>query len=141
MGISDVDVLFNVASKKHVVKTDKKGYESIALALTPNKYKITVSCEGKTVKNKITVKNVIKAKNLSKKKSKKIKYSASLKTSKGKAIVGKKIIFKIKGKTYKAKTNKKGIASVKLKNLKVGKYKITIQYLKFKLNRTLKVKK
>ncbi|WP_296858490.1 hypothetical protein, partial [uncultured Methanobrevibacter sp.] len=43
-------------------------------------------------------------------------------------------VFKFKGKTYKAKTNKKGIATIKIKKsviqkLKVGKkYKITITY-------------
>ena len=75
------------------------------------------------------------------KKAKKIKYSASLKTSKGKPISGKKITFKIKGKTYTAKTNKKGIATVKFKNLKVGKYNVTVKYLKSMVKTILQVKK
>ena len=49
-------------------------------------------------------------------------------------IKGKKITFRFKGKTYKAKTNKKGIAKVKIKKkvikkLKKGKtYKVKITY-------------
>ena len=73
--------------------------------------------------------------------NKKIKDYVSLKTSKGKAIAGKKVTFKIKGKTYTAKTNKKGIATVKFKNLKVGKYRITVKYLNSQVKTTLKVKK
>lgn len=51
-----------------------------------------------------------------------------------------KITFKIKSKTYSAKTNKKGVATVKFKNLKVGKYKITVKYLNSKVKATLKIK-
>ena len=130
-----------IASKKYSIKTDKNGYASKNFSLTPGKYTISISCEGKSVKNKITIKKVLKAKSVSKKKSKKIKYSASLKTSKGKAIAGKKITFKVSGKTYSAKTNKKGIATVKFKNLKVGKYKVTVKYLKSVVKTTLKVRR
>ena len=83
----------------------------------------------------------MKVKNKVAKKSKKIKFTATLKTSKGKVIKNKKITFKIKGKIYKAKTNKKGVATVKFKNLKVGKYKVTVKYLSYQVKKTLKVKK
>ena len=69
-----------------------------------------------------------------KKSANKFKYSASLKLSNGKPIVGKIINFKFKGKTYKAKTNKKGIAKITinkkvLSKLIVGKkYKINVTY-------------
>lgn len=140
-GVSGLDVVIKMASKAYHVKTDAKGYVSKTFSLTPGKYKVSLTCEGKKVNNKITIKKVLKAKNASKKKSKKIRYQASLKTSKGKPIVGKKIIFKIKGKKYSAKTNKKGIATVAFKNLKVGKYKITVKYLNSYVKTTLKVKK
>ena len=64
-----------------------------------------------------------------------------LKTSKGKAIVGKYITFKIKGNTYLAKTNKKGISTVYFKNIKLGKYSVIVKYLKSHLKTTLKVRK
>ena len=47
----------------------------------------------------------------------------------------------IKGKKYTAKTNKKGKATITLKNLKVGKYKITSTYLKCVFSNTIKIKK
>ena len=133
-------VIMKIAGKTYKVKTDKKGYASKKLSLLPGKYTVTTSYKASTVKNTIKVKNVLKVKSITKKKAKKIKYTAKLKTSAGKAISGKKLTFKIKGKTYSAKTNKKGIATVYFKNLKVGKYKITVKYLNFKAKITLKVK-
>ena len=124
-------VVMKISGKAYNVKTDKKGYASKTFSLIPGKYSITATYKGFSVKNTITVKNVLKAKSVTKKKAKKIKYSASLKTSKGKAISGKKITFKIKGKTYKAKTNKKGIATFKLKTpKKVGKFNVVASYKK-----------
>ena len=134
-------VVMKLAGKTYSVKTDKNGYASKTFTLLPGKYSITSSYKGFSVKNTIVIKNVLKVKSVTKKMAKKIKYSASLKTSKGKAISGKKITFKIKGKTYKAKTNKKGIATVSLKNLKVWKYKISVSYLKLTKRAILKVKK
>lgn len=134
-----VTMKFN--GKSYKVKTDKKGYASLTINSIPKKYTITTQYKGYKVSNKITVKQVIKAKNLSKKKAKKIKYTATLKTSKGKAIKGKKVTFKINKKTYSAKTNKKGVATVYLKNLKVGKYNILVKYGSSSVKKTVKIKK
>jgi len=71
---------------------------------------------------------------------------ATLKEGK-KALKNKKVTFKFKGKKYKAKTNKKGIAKVTvkksvLKKLKVGKkVKYQVTYLKDTVKRSVKVKK
>lgn len=130
-----------VAGKTYNVKTDSKGYASKAFALTPGKYKIITSYKGSAVKNTITVKKVLKATSKTVKKAKKIKYSASLKTSKGKAIKNKKVTFKVNGKTYSAKTNKNGVATVSFKNLKAGKYSVIVKYLSSQVKTTLKVKK
>ena len=81
-----------------------------------------------------------------KKSAKKLVLTAKL--TKGKTLIkGKKITFKFKGKTYKAKTNKKGVAKVSikksvLKKLKIGK-KVTYQatYLKDTVKKTAKVKR
>ena len=65
----------------------------------------------------------------------------------GKYLKGKKLKLKIKGKTLKAKTNKKGKATFKvkknvLKKLKVGKkYKYKVTYLKDTVTKKLTVKK
>ena len=83
---------------------------------------------------------MLTAKNVSKKKVKKVKFKAKLVTPKGKVAKGKKITFKFKNKKYKAKTNSKGIATIKL-TLKPGKYRIYSIYGKSKISNTIKIKK
>ena len=61
---------------------------------------------------------------------------------KGKALKNKKITFKIKGKSYKVKTNKKGIATLKLKlKLKVGKHTVKTSYGKNIIKNTIFIKR
>ena len=147
---SGVSVKFTVNGKTKTVKTNAKGYAILTIKdnkLTPKKYTITASYEGKSVKNTLTVKQVLKSTNKKVKKSaKKLVLKATLKQGK-KAIKGKKITFKFKGKTYKAKTNKKGVAKVTvkkkvIKKLKAGKkYTVKVTYLKDSIKKTVKVKK
>ena len=135
--------IVNIKINEHTyqVKTDKNGFASYKITLKPKTYTITAHYKGYSVSNKITVKPVLTAKNISKKKAKKVYFKAKLVNGKGKALKGKKITFKIKGKTYKVKTNKKGMAKLVLKNLKVGKYKITTKYGKSTIKNTIKIKK
>ena len=80
-----------------------------------------------------------------KKSAKKLVLTATLK--KGSPLKGKKVTFKFNGKTYKAKTNKKGIAKVTikknvLKKLKIGKkVKYQVKYGKLTVKKTAIVKK
>ena len=134
-----VKITFNGLTKN--VKTDNDGYATLKLDAAPKTYTIKAAYNGVTKSTKVTIKNILKASNISKKKSKKIKFSATLKNSKGKVIVGKKITFKFKGKTYSAKTNKKGVAKISLKNLKVGKYAITSKYGACTVKNTITIKK
>ena len=99
-------------------------------------------------KNKLVVKQTLKSSNVKVKKSaKKLTLKATLKSSKGKAIKGKTIKFRFKGKIYSAKTNSKGIAKVVLKKsvinkLKAGKkYKVYVIYNKDKIQKTLTVRR
>ena len=144
-----VKVKVTVNGKAMTLKTDKNGY--ITLKFTkkylPKTYKVTASYNGFKVSNKIAVKKVLTLKKVKVKKSaKKVMLKATLKEGK-KALKGKIITFKFKGKKYKAKTNKKGIAKVTikksvLKKLKVGKkVKYQATYLKSTAKRTAKVKK
>ncbi len=75
----------------------------------------------KVTVNKQATKAVFKAKSF-KVKAKTKKVSFTLKDAKGKAIKGKKITFTVNKKTYTAKTNAKGVATVKVKLTKKGKY-------------------
>ena len=130
--VNNQSISLIVIKAQNVIEDDDK-------EIQPSKTKDNISSKPKNIKK--SVKFVLKAKNMARKKAKKIKYYATLKTNKGKAIVGKKITFKIKGKKYSAKTNKKGIAKVYFKNLKVGKYKITVKYFNKILKSTLRVRK
>lgn len=59
-------------------------------------------------------------------KSKKVK--ATFKSAYGNALKNKKITFKVKDKTYKAKTNSKGVATINVKLAKKGTYKVTAKF-------------
>ncbi|MBR1609996.1 MAG: hypothetical protein IJ672_00675, partial [Methanobrevibacter sp.] len=136
-----VTITFN--GKNVNVKTDSNGFASYKIrGLLPKTYTIKATYKGVTVSNKIVVKQILKAKNTSFKKSLKTKkFKVTLKTSAGKAIKGKKITVKVKCKTYSAKTNSKGIATVKItQNLKAGKYKATVKYLKTSIKKTITIK-
>ena len=135
-------VTFKIGGKSYTAKTDANGYAKIKITLVPKTYSVSTEYKGYKVSNKIVVKQVLKAKNVSKKKAKSYKFQATLKTSKGKAISGKKLTFKIKNKKYTAKTNKKGVATITIKlKLKVGKYTVTTTYSKTSIKNKLTVKK
>ena len=102
---------------------------------------------GGTLKNPVYKNTKITLKKVTVKKSaKKLKLQATLKKGSS-PLKSKTVTFKFKGKTYKAKTNKKGIAKVTiqknvLKKLKVGKkIKYQVKYGSFVAKRTAKVKK
>jgi len=130
------------------VFTDSNGYASLKIKKTPGTYKVKAKVLGKTVTKKITVKHLVTLKTLTVKKSaKQLILQASLAKVNKKYLKSKLITFKFNGKTYKAKTNSKGVAKVTikssvLKKLKAGK-KITYQatYLKDTVKKSVKVKK
>ena len=143
-------VTVKIGKNTFKVKTNAKGYATLKIPskITPGKYTISATYKGQTVKNKLVVKQVLKTtKTVKVKKSaKKLVLKATLK--KGKTAIKSKVIkFKVNGKTYKAKTNKKGIAKVTIKKaainkLKIGKkYTIKVSYLSDAVKATLKVKR
>ena len=134
-------VKFKVNGKTYKVKTNKNGYAKLSIKLKPNKYVVNVTYSKYKISHLITVKKLLSTKNISKKKSKTTKFTAKLFNSKGKVQKNKKITFKMDGKKYTAKTNSKGIATLTLKNLKVGKHKIQSIYGKTKVTNTITIKK
>ena len=133
-------VKFTIAGKTYSKKTDKNGYASLKITQKPKTHTITTKYGKFITKNKITIQPVLTAKNIIKKKTKTTKFQAKLVNTKGKQEAKKKITFKFKGKKYKKLTNKKGIATLKIKNLKKGKYNIYTQYTKSKIKNTITIK-
>ena len=86
------------------------------------------------------------AKKTYKKSSKSKKLQATLKDSYGNVIKNAKVTFKVKSKKYTAKTNAKGVVTVKVKITKKGSYKVAVnfsgdnKYLSSSKSTTLKIK-
>lgn len=136
-----VSVKFTIANKVYNRQTDKNGNAVLTVSLKSGKYAINAEYKGFKVSNKIVIKPTLTAKNKSIKKGKTLKFTAKLVNSKGKPLKGKKITFKLKGKKYVAKTNKRGVAAIKIKKLKVGKYTIQTSFKNMKIKNKITVKK
>jgi hypothetical protein len=123
------DVTFYINGHEYYEIADDDGYATLKLKLKPGKYTIFSQYGDIIVKNKITVKTSLITKDISKKAKKSAKFKVKVLNSKGKAFKKQLVKIKFKGKTYKLKTNKNGIATFKVpKNLKVGKHKIKTTY-------------
>ena len=135
-------VTFTLNGKTYTRFTDENGYASLKISLKPGTYTIKATYDGTSVSNRITVKTTIITKNVSVKKGKTIKFNAKLLNSNGKILKNKKITFKFKGKTYNARTNSKGIATLSLKNsYRVGTYTIYTFYGSLIVKNSIKIKK
>ena len=138
--IANAKITINLNGKNKVLTTDGSGQAKISsYNLVPNTYTVKISFNGidnylpSTYSTKIIIKRAklkLIAKNKTfKRKIKVKKYAVYVKSNKGKAIKNIKISLKIKGKSYIAKTNKKGVATFKIKNLKKkGKFKAFIKF-------------
>ena len=126
-------VTFAVGKKTYTKKTDKKGYAKLKITSKPGLYEIGAKYKDFVVKNQLYVKQVIKP--ITEFKSKAVKKTIRFKVKfLGKNKKNKKITVKFNKKVYKAKTNKKGIATFNLKTpKKVGKYNVVSSYKKSKM--------
>uniref|UniRef100_UPI0038671DA9 Ig-like domain repeat protein n=1 Tax=Methanobrevibacter sp. TaxID=66852 RepID=UPI0038671DA9 len=142
-----IDIYVNTIH--YVAVTDANGIAKLKINLNPSSFKISAYYKNYNVSNDLVVKQTLKLvkKTVKAKAGKKFALKAKLKWSNGKAISGKKIVFKFKGKKYTAKTNSKGIAKVVIKKkvakkLKKGKkYKFTATYISNTVKGKVKVKK
>ena len=139
-------VVFKIDGKNaKTVLTDANGYAKFVIQnnnLLPKTHTVTAEYKGSAVSNNLVVKQVLKASNKKYKRYKLKTYTATLKTSKGKPIKAKQVTFKFNGKTYKAKTDKNGVAKITIKKFwKVGKFKITVKYLKNSIKKTITIKR
>ena len=110
-----------------ILRVAKAGTKKLVIKVNSNNYKVS----SKTVKIKIyKEKTKIIAKKKTFKRSTKVKkYTVTFRNSKNKAIRNVKLTLRVYGKTYRAKTNRKGQATFKIKNLKKkGKYTAAIKF-------------
>ena len=138
---SGVIVTIKVNGQTYNVKTDKNGFATKLFKFKVGSYNVITTFNGDKVLNKLTFKPTLIAKNIIKKKANVIKFSVKVVNKYGKAVNGKYVVFKIKGKVYKAKTNKLGVATANIKNLNVGKFIITSSYGGCTVKNILTVKK
>ena len=144
-------VTFKFNGKTYKRLTNSKGYATLTLpkvAPKKAKYTITMKYNDISLSKKIKVNSIVVAKNLKVKKSvKALKIKVKLKKVAKKVQKGKRITLEFKGKKYKAKTNKKGVATFTIKNkvykkLKTNKkYTYRVIYGKDKVKKTIKFKK
>ncbi len=138
--LSGAKVTVVLDGKTYTLSTDANGQIKVFTNdLAPNAYVATITFggDGKYVGSSTTAKiTVVKAtlkltaaKKTYKAKIKTKKYTVTLKDNNGKVIRGMVITLKVKGKTFKAKTNAKGKATFKIKKLtKKGTFKATVKY-------------
>ena len=111
-------------SVKYAGATTK--YAAIVYAGEGNLYKSSIATAKITVLKKATKLTAAKVKVTGKAK-KAIKVKVTLKTGKT-AIKGKKVTIKVNGKTFSAKTNAKGVATISVKVAKKGTFKATFKF-------------
>ena len=137
--LADTGITLVINSIKYTCFTDRNGNGKLNINLKPKTYVATITFAGNdkyetaSVKENVIIKKMtpkLTAKKKTFKKAKKIKkYTVTLKDNRGKAIKKVKLTMKVKGKTYKAKTNTKGKAVFKIKKLiKKGNFKATVTY-------------
>ncbi len=146
--LTNQKVKITINGKTYTKTTDKNGYASMKISLAPKAYAVKAVYGDVKISKKVTVKSIIQAKNINaKKSSKSIKIKVTLKKVNNKYLKNKKVTFKFNKKTFKAKTNKKGVVTFTIKNnvynkLKANKkYTYQVIYSKDKVKKTIKFKK
>lgn len=141
--LKNTNVKIKLNSKTYTVKTDSKGVGKLAIDLKPGKYSIVVtnSKTSESITKTVTIKSLIETKDLTLNESQKGKFNVKIYNSNGKVSPNKKVTIKLNGKTYTKTTNKNGIATLEISNLKAGKYTITTEYSGLKSTNKITINK
>ena len=147
-------VSITINGKTYYKTTNSNGQASISVNLIPKTYTATIKFAGDDKYTSSSTKSTVKItkatpKLTAKKKTFKVKtktkkYTITLKNNKNKVLKNTKVTIKVKGKTYTAKTNSKGVATFKLTKLtKKGTFKAVVKFAGNKyyksLSKTVKI--
>ena len=143
--IANKKVKIKIKNKSYTIKTNSKGVAKLNVKLSVGSYKVIIinPDTGKTVTKTLKiVKRLSGNKNIAKYYNSNFKYKFKGIGNNGKAVgKGVKIKVKIGKKTYKLKTDKKGIITIKLtKKFTPKKYTIKATYKGYSIKNTIKVK-
>jgi len=128
--IKKIKIDFTINGKTYKKTTDSKGKASLTLNLNNGKYSILTTFQGSSkyypafAKNTVTVKSTIKSGNLVKYYKNKAAYYSTFYDKKGKLLKDTSVKFKLNGKSYTVKTNKRGVAKLNI-DLQPGIYGIS----------------
>ena len=123
--VGNASVLIKINGQSYNMTTDDNGKVSIPLNLNTGTYVVCASYGNFSAESQVDVLPVIVANDLEKTYKSSKKYSAKFLTSSGEPLKNTNVKFKIKGRTYNAKTNSNGVAGIKV-DLKVGQYTVYI---------------
>nr|WP_295159884.1 right-handed parallel beta-helix repeat-containing protein [uncultured Methanobrevibacter sp.] len=136
--LKDQSLSISFNGKIYTATSDGNGIISFALPTTAaGKYAVTMAFSGdSTYKGSVATSTINIVKQTTKltvakktfKKSATKKVTAVLKDNKGKVLKGKKLTLKVNGRTYKATTNSKGVATFTLKLTKKGTFTATTKF-------------
>ena len=139
--LTNTKVKITVNGVTYTKTTNANGIASLPFNLKPGTYKVVAvnPVTGFSLTTTFKILSTISAKDITKVYTDGRKFYATFYKKTGKVLANKYVKFKINGKTYKVKTNSKGVAGLSLKTLKKGTYKI-ISYNTDGLTKTNKVK-
>ena len=137
--VANRKITATVNGKTYTATTNSKGVATFKLTLkTVKTFTVSIKFAGdsyytastKSIKVKVTkTKTKLTVPKKTYKRSAKVKkLTATLKDQFGKVIKSKKVTFTVNGKKYTAKTNKKGVATVKVKLSRKKTYKFTVKF-------------
>lgn len=138
--LANKKVSVKVGSIAKDLTTNAKGQVSVLISkIVPKTYAASISFAGESYYNKSSAKATVVVKKASPKltakaktfkvKVKVKKYTITLKNNNGKVMKNTKVTLKVNKKTFTARTNKKGVATFKITNLKKkGKFTAVIKY-------------
>lgn len=128
--IKKAKVKITIADKTYTKTTNSNGKISLDLNLNCGSYNVVTSYDGSkkyygsVVKSTITVKSTIKSSGMTKYYTNKATHDVTFYDKKGTGLKNTAVKFKLNGKTYSVKTNKKGVAKLAI-DLKPGTYVVS----------------